>query len=93
MRYVVCGLFLFLVLSCGDSGTVVREDVDRPCYDECEKNGDCLEGLACSEWAGHICVPIPCVACWTVQNRVCIVEEVYDKNTYPTCTFSQCKQQ
>lgn len=84
---------LFFLLSCGNNDLPVREDKERPCYDECDKNADCAVGLACSEQAGHVCIPIRCVECWAVSGRVCLIAEDYSSgDAYPVCTYEGCNE-
>jgi len=91
MRYFL--LIVLLLTACGqDTNTNDRTDTNRPCYDECDRNADCMDGLVCSEWAGHVCVPTRCIECWAVQDRVCVVDEEYfDGIEYPLCTFNHCE--
>ena len=85
-------LIVCVVCACGGDAVPVRDDIDRPCYDECERNADCLDGLACSELMGHVCVPIKCIECWAGNDRLCVIDEDYSSGEdYPVCTYRECK--
>lgn len=81
----------FFLVACGGTEIKERTDLNRPCYDECERNADCADGLVCSEVVGHVCVPLECIECWAVRDRDCFIDEEYtDGIDYPTCTFNRC---
>jgi hypothetical protein len=91
MKYI---LVVLLLIGCGGTETTSaeRKDRDRPCYDECDENADCADGLLCSRVVGNICVPSQCIVCWASKEFDCWVDEVWEEGeTFPVCTFSNCR--
>jgi hypothetical protein len=66
MKYIIL-MAVLMIVACSNS-VEPRTDANRPCYDECDRNADCMDGLVCSEWAGHVCVPTRCIECWAVHG-------------------------
>jgi hypothetical protein len=88
MRAIIC-VVLLLMVSCGGD-TQPRTDLNRPCYDECGRNADCADGMACSILMGGVCVPYRCIEC-LVAKKECVIEEEYtEEGEYPTCQFVRC---
>lgn len=88
MKYVVL-MVLAAIVACSNS-VEPRTDTNRPCYDECDRNADCAEGLACSEGTGHVCVPEKCVGCWATNGGGCVIDETYVEDRL-VCEFNHCE--
>lgn len=90
MKWTMITVLLFV--ACSES-VEPRSDINRPCYDECDRNSDCMDGLACSELQGNVCVPIQCIECLSIPTRNCCIDEEYtDGKDYPACTYIDCKE-
>ena len=73
------------MVGCIESGTA-------QCKEECTKDEDCMDGLACIDTStyGLACIPERCNACYDDGNSCYFDEEALDDFGAIVCTFDQC---